>query len=451
MVVRILVILAAIVSAAQGGSILAQQGPKGVRLADITWQQATDVLRPETVVVIPLGAGSKEHGPHLKLGNDAILADYLTRRVVEASDVVVAPSLPYHFFPAFLEYPGSTSITLDTARALTTEIAASLARYGPRRFYVLNTGISTSRALEPAAGSLALQGILLTYTDLGDELDRASARIRQEEGGTHADEIETSMMLYIDPASVDMRRAVKEFSPSTGPLLLTRRRGAPGTFSESGVWGDATLATREKGRIVVEALVSAMLSDIEKLRRSVPPSPSSAPPPSGAGVRPQAAARQPQLAGPRGCTPGDERTIRGLADAFTLHWSNADAESLSLLWTREGDIVHPDGLIERGREVIRANRTALFMRPEYRGSKHPLTMGGIRCLSAEIAVADGKWELRGLNDEKGKPLSNFEGQFTIVVRRGAEGWLIEAYRYTQKPAAVPMPTLLKRPGFPGGD
>ena len=35
---------------------------KGVRLADITWQQAADVLRPETVVVIPLGAGSKEHG-----------------------------------------------------------------------------------------------------------------------------------------------------------------------------------------------------------------------------------------------------------------------------------------------------------------------------------------------------------------------------------------------------
>ena len=54
------------------------------------------------------------------------------------------------------------------------------------------------------------------------------------------------MMLYIDPASVDMRRAVKEFSPSPGPLQLTRRRGAPGTYSETGVWGDPTLATRER-------------------------------------------------------------------------------------------------------------------------------------------------------------------------------------------------------------
>jgi creatinine amidohydrolase len=445
--VRVLVILAAIVSVAQGGSLPAQ-GARGVRLSDITWQQAADVLRSDTVVVIPLGAGSKEHGPHLKLGNDAILADYLTRRTLDAADVVVAPTLPYHYFPAFVEYPGSTSLTLQTAQATTTDAAASLARFGPRRFYVLNTGVSTARALDAAARTLAQQGILLTYTDLGAELERASAGIRRQEGGTHADEIETSMMLYIDPGSVDMRRAVKEFTPSTGPLLLTRQRGAPGTFSESGVWGDPTLATRDKGRIVVEALVADILGDIEKLRRAFPPSPSSvaAPPPTAA---PQASPR-PGVGGPRSCTPGDERTIRNLADAFTLHWSNADASNLSLMWSAEGDIVHPDGLIERGREVIRANRAALFMRPEYRGSKHPLTIGGIRCLTAEVAVADGKWELRGLSDEKGKALPNFEGQFTVVVKRGAEGWLIEAYRYTQKPAAVTMPTVLKRPGFPGG-
>ena len=139
-----------------------------------------------------------------------------------------------------------------------------------------------------------------------------------------------------------------------------------------------------------------------------------------------------------------------MADAYTYYWSIADSEQLSLMWSRDGDIVHPDGAIERGREVIRANRTALFMRPEYRGSKHPLTMGMIRCLDADVAVADGKWELRGVSDDKGKPLPTFEGQFTIVVKRAAEGWSIEAYRYTQKPAAVPMPTFQKRPGIPGG-
>ena len=139
-----------------------------------------------------------------------------------------------------------------------------------------------------------------------------------------------------------------------------------------------------------------------------------------------------------------------MADAYTYHWSVADSEQLSLMWSRDGDVVHPDGVIERGREVIRANRTALFMRPEYRGSKHPLTMGMIRCVDADVAVADGKGELRGVSDAKGKPLPTFEGQFTIVARHGPDGWLIEAYRYTQKPAAVPMPAFQKRPGIPGG-
>jgi creatinine amidohydrolase len=252
-------LLASVLAAAavaSGGSPPAQPAPKGVRLADLAWPEAANVLRPDTVVVLPLGAGAKEHGPHLKLNNDAILTDYLTRRVLDASDVVVAPPLTYHFYPAFVEYPGSSSLTLDTARAMTTEIASGLARYGPRRFYVLNTGVSTTRALEPAARALAAQGILLGYTDLETRLDRASARLRQEEGGTHADEVETSMMLYVEPASVDMRRAVKEYTPSRGPLLLTRTPGAAGTFSASGIWGDPTLATRDKGRAIVEALVS---------------------------------------------------------------------------------------------------------------------------------------------------------------------------------------------------
>jgi creatinine amidohydrolase len=426
----------------------AQPRPRGIRLSDMTWQQAESVLRPDTVVVVPLGAGSKEHGPHLKLGNDAIVTDYLTSRVLDASDVVVAPPLAYHFYPAFIEYPGSTSLTLDTARTLSVEAITSLARFGPRRFYVLNTGVSTTRALDPAARLLASQGILLSYTDLSGHLDRVSASIRQEEGGTHADEIETSMMLYIDPASVDMRRAVKEYTPSPGPLQLTRRRGASGTFSESGVWGDPTLATRDKGRTVVEGLVGAILQDIEVLRHATPPAPGPVmtPPPAAPAPPPP---RRPSSSGGPTCSPGDERTIRGFADAFTFHWNNADATNLSLLWSVDGDMVHPDGLTERGRETIRANRAAMFTRQEYRGSKHPLMFGAVRCISADAAVVDGKWELRGLSDAGGKPLPTFEGLMTLVMGRGPTGWAIEAYRYTQKPASAPMPVWLKRPGYPG--
>lgn len=197
-------IAAVILASSIGGVAARQSAPQGVRLGDLSWPDAERALTPETVVVIPLDAAAKEHGPHLRLDNDLTMANYLSRRVVETSPVVVAPPLAYHFYPAFIEYPGSTSLNLETARTLTIEVVRSLARSGPRRFYVLNTGVSTSRPLAAAAQALAAEGILLGYTDLGPRLDELSARVRQEEGGTHADEVETSMMLYIDPAAVDM-------------------------------------------------------------------------------------------------------------------------------------------------------------------------------------------------------------------------------------------------------
>jgi creatinine amidohydrolase len=76
---------------------------KGVLLENLTWQEAEKALKPETVVVIPLGAAAKEHGPHLKLKNDWTMAEYYKRRVLKAADVVITPTVNYHFFPGFLE------------------------------------------------------------------------------------------------------------------------------------------------------------------------------------------------------------------------------------------------------------------------------------------------------------------------------------------------------------
>jgi creatinine amidohydrolase len=238
---------------------------RGALLERMTWQEAERALGPETVVVIPLGAAAKEHGPHLPLDNDLRIAEYLKRRVLEAAPVVVAPTIPYHYYPAFAEYPGSTSLRFETARDLVVDVCRSLARFGPRRFYVLNTGVSTKRPLEAAAEVLAAERIVLRSTDLLGLLGPVEREVSKQEGGTHADEIETSMMLYIAPETVDMKKAVKDYRPGSGPL--TRVEGGPGVYSPSGVWGDATLATRKKGERVVEALVAGVLADLEALRR----------------------------------------------------------------------------------------------------------------------------------------------------------------------------------------
>lgn len=250
---------------------------KGVLLENLTWQEAEKVLKPETVVVIALGAAAKEHGPHLKLKNDWTMAEYYKARVLKSADVVIAPTINYHFYPAFVEYPGSTSLRMETARDLTVDICRSLSRFGPRRFYIINTGVSTLRALKPAAEILATDGILLHYLDVTKDVADVVKPIEKQLGGTHADEIETSKMLYIDPASVEMKKAVKDYTPRPArpgvPLTRDPQKAArgEGTFSPTGSWGDPTLATREKGRIVTEATFAAILKQIETLRQASPP------------------------------------------------------------------------------------------------------------------------------------------------------------------------------------
>jgi creatinine amidohydrolase len=240
------------------------RGP-GVFLEDLTWLEAEKRLTKDAIVVVPIGAAAKEHGPHLLLKNDALIADYMAKRLAAAEDVVVAPGVDYHFYPAFKEYPGSVSLRLETAKDLVVDICTSLAAFGPRRFYALNTGISTVRALAPAASELRTKGILLTFTDLPTILGPIEKAVAKQPGGTHADEIETSMMLVIAPNTVDMAKAVKDFDPN-GKGGLTRTPGTGVTYSPTGVWGDPTLATREKGEKVVEAYVKGLVADVRALR-----------------------------------------------------------------------------------------------------------------------------------------------------------------------------------------
>jgi creatinine amidohydrolase len=247
-----------------------------VFLRDLTWLEAEKVLGPDCVVVLPIGASAKEHGPHLRLDNDERLAEGYARLLSNSDkvgDIVIAPTLTYHFYPAFAEYPGSTSLRLETARDLTVDVVRSIAKHGPRRFYALNTGVSTVRALKPAADELASEGLVLRYTDVLAVMGPIESELAEQEGGTHADEIETSIMLVLAPDRVDMTKAVKDYDSRTAKRRggLTRNPDGPGTYSPTGTFGDPTLASREKGRKVVEALLSAVIAEIGALRALATP------------------------------------------------------------------------------------------------------------------------------------------------------------------------------------
>ena len=315
-------------------------------------------------------------------------------------------------------------------------------------------------ALGDAARTLADDGILLGYTDMGWRL--ANAAVRKEQtplrSTASADEIETSMMLFVDPSAVDMKKAVREYGVGTG--AMTRQKDAQGTYSASGVYGDPTLATAEKGRGLVEAVVAGALDDIEKIREApLPEKKTTAPPapprpPRPAPLRPQ----DDQDRSINGCTSLEDRSIRNIGPRFSVLWKQMDAEAISLMFTDMGDMRHPDGTIERGQQIIRANRQALFTKKEYRGSSHPLTLNDIRCVTPTVAIADGKWELRlvdpaGANGPTGgarglAPDRYNTGLCTLILVGGGGGWRIEAWRYTVDPLnGLPPPTTLKQPGF----
>jgi creatinine amidohydrolase len=243
---------------------------KGILLEDLTWQEAERVLTPEAIVVIPLGASAKEHGPHLRLDNDRVIAEYFRDRLLEEEAVVMAPLIAHHYYPAFVEYPGSITLRLETARDLVVDVVKSLAAYGPRRFYILNTGVSTVKALALSREVLEGEGIVMRYTDL-KSMEEERKQIARQEGGTHADEIETSMMLHIVPHRVDMRLAVKDYDP-VPKKGLSRTKSSTKTYSPSGIFGDATLASEEKGARMVEVYLNRLREDLRSLR-SIPAPP----------------------------------------------------------------------------------------------------------------------------------------------------------------------------------
>lgn len=236
----------------------------GKYLEFLTWPEAETILKECEVAIVPLGARTKEHGFHLPLNNDWIMAEYLTRRLLEVCAVVALPTIQYGYFPAFVEYPGSVNINCDTFRDYILDISRSISRHGPKKIYILNTGISTIKSLEPAAKILASEGIEMRFTRLNEAAKEERVNVQQGPGGTHADEIETSMMLYIAPEIVKMNLAMRDFHTDKGPGGLTRDpHYTSGVYSPTGAWGDPTLATSEKGEVIVEALVKHIVQSVK--------------------------------------------------------------------------------------------------------------------------------------------------------------------------------------------
>jgi creatinine amidohydrolase len=240
----------------------------GAYLGDLTWPEAEARLREAPLVVVPFGAGAKEHGPHLPLRTDRIMLEHLVQAAVDSLPVLVAPPVLHGWFPAFRDFPGTEVADADLFRRYVQEVATSLVRHGARRVVFLNTGITRSTGLPIGVAAREVhqrEGVptlVVSWDDLEtEELDA----IAEQRAGGHADELETSVVLHLRPELVHMERAPTDYGPAGGepgpgyrPGGFSRTPGSP-EYSTTGIFGDATLATAEKGRKVVEAMTRAWI------------------------------------------------------------------------------------------------------------------------------------------------------------------------------------------------
>lgn len=223
----------------------------GVWLEDLTWPEAKARFEAGALVVVPVGAAAKAHGPHLPLKTDAVTARALAQRLIERLPAVAAPVVGFGFYPAFTTFAGSQHVSAGTFKALLHELLGNLRGHGVRRLVILNIGVSTEKPIdEVASGAADLLVLHMRY------LGGAAEKLLAVAEGGHADERETSVMLALDPRSVRTERLVLE-----------------GPFERTGATGDPTSATAFKGERILAARVDDIVAVI--LRRW----PDLAPPP----------------------------------------------------------------------------------------------------------------------------------------------------------------------------
>lgn len=161
--------------------------------------------------------------------------------------------------------PGVLGHRFAAEQSLCAGLGRSLARHGAKRIVFLNTGVtqSTGLPLGLAARELHAQQHIPVLLVSWDDLESPELRrLLQQRAGTHADELETSLMLFLRPDLVHMERAIADYredGSEKGPGYrrrdFSRRRDDP-DYSASGVYGDPTLATAEKGRRALEIMTT---------------------------------------------------------------------------------------------------------------------------------------------------------------------------------------------------
>jgi creatinine amidohydrolase len=255
------------------------------RYAEMIWYECKAAAEEGRVAVVPV-ATYEDHGPHLPIDVDVRLATEICERAVARipSEAVLIPPVTHGYSPHHMDFHGTISINWDTFIKYVKDVCCSLAHHGFKRILIVNGHGSNTSPLDLAArlSILEYEGQILcaavNHWELRKMRELGKTLRGSDYGGTsHAGEYETSLYLALKPELADMSKAVDERSPlppsfQTDLLAGTHPQGSGArlvpywsTQTASGIKGDATKATREKGEKFLEAAIEGLIELIREL------------------------------------------------------------------------------------------------------------------------------------------------------------------------------------------
>lgn len=233
------------------------------RLDRMTTVEAGHALQEAQVALIPVGA-TEQHGPNLVNGIDWLVGEAVAERVADVVDpvAVVVPPLPFGLSGHHLAFPGTLHISAATFSAVCKDVACSLVRHGITKVVFVNGHRGNENVLGVLVTELTYElGIEAASAFWMTQASDAIARHKKTERWGHGCEIETSLAMAISKdlvgARLEAADPIEEYDAYEdnyqAHALVTARSFASRT--RNGVFGDATLATREIGEELLHSAV----------------------------------------------------------------------------------------------------------------------------------------------------------------------------------------------------
>jgi len=243
-----------------------------------TWPEMAEVVKTQPVVVLPIGS-VEDHGLHLPLDTD----NYLIWSICEAAaqraegEILLLPLIPYGFETHHMDFPGTIDIGMEHLLNFVLDITKSVAHHGFKHILIADGHGSNMPILELVARRTILETDSVCAAFIWPSLAvQAIRQIRETARGgiSHACELETSVYLHLDASRVQMDKAVKEIGLPESKFIWRDLVDRPPVqimehwtrFSKSGVSGDPTVATAEKGRQIFEAVVNGFVELVREFR-----------------------------------------------------------------------------------------------------------------------------------------------------------------------------------------